>query len=435
MNQIASLPRISRAAFMIAALAFLVRLAFVSVHERPLFSDEVDYDHLGSTIAATGAYSDEGRPTAYRPIGYPALIAGVYAVMGHHPWVVHVAQAALGGVSAILLWLLAGGGRAGLWASGVWALYPSSILYADLLLPETVFTALLLAGALLAARGAFGSRRLSFLLGATVGALALLKPMALLLLLGLPLAARVERIRPTHFVLLALGTLLVIGPWLFRNWIVIGYPTPATSVGANLLIGNNPYATGGYSERVPLYMIPRDEAEGERDAGEIANALGYIANEPFQFVRNGLGKMAHLFGSEGGMIVWGFHRSPGDPSAPLRQKYRSLPLWLHAVVSGPYVLAILIGTLGLFAYPRGPTRAYFFAILGASLATYFVFYGGGRYHFPLMPFFVLFAADVLAGRRTLGPSRPGWKTYVAIAVIWEGLLGVWISELVLVMRP
>lgn len=434
MNRTESLPRISRAAFMIAALAFLVRLAFISGHERPPVSDEIDYDRLGSTLAATGTYTDDGRPTAYRPIGYPALVAGVYAVAGRCPWAVHVAQAALGALSAVLLWLLAGGSRAGLWAAAIWALYPSSILYADLLLPETVFTALLLVGAVLASRGAFGSRGRSLLLGAIVGLLALVKPMALLLLVALPLAARVDRLRPTHFGLLALGAALVIGPWLVRNWIVIGYPTPATSIGANLLIGNNPNATGGYSGRVPPSMIPRESAEGGRDAGEVASAVQYIEKEPFLFLRNGFGKLAHFFGSEGGMIVWGFHRTPGDPSTPLREKCRSLPLWLHAAVSGPYVLAILLGTLGLFVQPRGPTRAYFLAILGASLATYFVFYGGGRYHFPLMPFFVLFAADWLTGRRA-GDARPGWKTYAAIAVIWEALIGVWIAEIVLVMRP
>ena len=82
MNRTASLNPISRTAIMIAALAFLVRIVFVSVHERPLFSDEVDYDRLGSTLAATGTYSDDGRPTAYRPVGYPGLVAGVYAIGG-----------------------------------------------------------------------------------------------------------------------------------------------------------------------------------------------------------------------------------------------------------------------------------------------------------------------------------------------------------------
>jgi len=435
MNRTESFHRISRTALWIAVLAFLLRLAFISARERPLFSDEVDYDRLGWTLAETGRYSDEGHPTAYRPIGYPALVAGIYAVAGRCPWAVHVAQAALDSLSVLLLWLLAGGGRAGLWAAAIWALYPSSILYADLLLPETVFTTLLLAGALLAARGAFGSRRGSLLLGGTIGLLVLVKPLALLMLVGLPLAARLDRVRPAHFALLALGASLVIAPWLIRNWIVVGYPTPATSVGANLLIGNNPYATGGYSDRVPPSMIPRESDEGGRDAGEVSSALEYVRKDPVHFIRNGFGKLAHLFGSEGGMIVWGFHPSPGDPSTRLREKYRSLPLWLHAVVSGPYVLAILLGTLGLFVQPRGPTRAYFLAILGASLATYFVFYGGGRYHYPLMPFFVLFAADWLAGRRAAGPERPGWKTFAATAIIWEGLLGVWIAEAVLVMRP
>lgn len=433
MNRTESHRWISRSAFMIAALAFLVRLAFVSARERPLFSDEVDYDRLGATLAATGSYSDDGRPTAYRPIGYPAFVAGVYAVAGRCPWAVHVAQAALDGVSVLLLWLLAGGGRAGLLAAVLWALYPSAILYSDLLLPETAFTTLLLGGAVLAARGAFGSRRLSLLLGAVVGLLALIKPLAFLLLLGLPIAARIERLRPTHFGLLALAATLVVAPWLVRNWIVIGYPTPATSIGANLLIGNNPYATGGYSGHVPPSMIPPESDEGKRDAGEAASAVRYIGNEPLRFIRNGFGKLAHLFGTEGGMVVWGFHRSPGDPSTRLREKYRALPLWLHAVVSGPYAAAMLLGTLGLFAQPRGPTRAYFFAILSASLAMYFVFYGGSRYHSPLMPFLVLFAASWLTGRR-LGPEKPGWRSYAAIALIWEGLLGVWIAELVLVMR-
>jgi len=433
MNRTASWIPISRAAIMIAALAFLVRLVFVSVHDRPLFSDEIDYDRLGSTLAATGSYADDGRPTAYRSIGYPAFVAGVYAVAGRRPWAVHVAQAALGALSTILLWLLAGRGRTGLLASGAWALYPSSILYADLLLPETAFAAILLVGAVLASRGAFASRRGSLLLGATIGLLVLVKPMVVLLLIALPLAALVDRLRPTHFGLLALGTLLVIAPWLVRNWIVIGYPTPATSIGANLLIGNNPNATGGYTEQVPPSMIPFESAEGARDAGEASSALRYIGKEPLRFLRNGFGKLAHCFGSDGGMIVWGFHRSPGDRSTPLREKYRSLPLWLHAAVSGPYALAMLLGTLGFFVQPRGPTRAYFLAFLGTSLAIYFAFYGGGRYHFPLMPFFVLFAAGLTGWRA--GPVQPGWKTYAAVALIWEALIGVWIAEIVLVMRP
>jgi hypothetical protein len=94
---------------------------------------------------------------------------------------------------------------------------------------------------------------------------------------------------------------------------------------------------------------------------------------------------------------------------------------------------MLLGTLGFFVQPRGPTRAYFLAFLGTSLAIYFVFFGGGRYHFPLMPFFVLFAAELTGWRA--GPARPGWKTYAAVALIWEALIGVWIAEIVLVMRP
>lgn len=426
--------RLLRAALYLAALALLLRLGFVVTRDRPLFSDEIDYDRLGWTLATTGSYTEDDRPTAYRPIGYPALVAGIYAIAGRSPVAVHVAQALLGAASVLLIFLIAGGGRTGLWAGGLWAVYPSAILYSDLLMPEAAFTALLLAAALLTARGALERPRLGFLLGMTIGLLALFKPMALLLLGALPVSARLEGIRPSRFAPVLLGALLLFGPWLVRNWIVLGYPTPATSSGANLLIGNHPNATGGYAVDIPSSMRADDSSESGRDAGEFAGALRYIGSDLARFLRNGALKVAHLFGSEGGMLVWTFHPSPGDPSTRLREKYRASPLWLHLAVSGTYALAMLFGILGVFSYPQGPTRAFFLALLATTLATSFVFYGGGRYHFPLMPFLVLFAAGWVGTTRSPQPPRLEGRRAVAVAVIWTGLAGIWIAELATVLR-
>lgn len=427
-------PRIRRAALLLAVVALILRLGFVAARDRPLISDEIDYDRLGWTLATTGTYTEDGQPTAYRPIGYPAMVAGIYAVAGRSPGAVHVAQALLGAASVLLLFLIAGGGHAGLLAAGLWTLYPSAILYSDLLMPEAAFTTLLLVAAFLAARGALERHRLGFLLGLTIGVLALLKPMAILLLGALPLSARIERLRPTHFGPVILGALLVFGPWLARNWAVLGSPTPSTSSGTNLLIGNHPNATGGYATNIPFSMLHEDPSESGRDAGELAGALRYIANDPARFLQNGLLKLGHLFGSEGGMLVWSFHRSPGDASTRVREKYRALPLWLHLTVSGAYAIAMLLGTLGVFSYPRGPTRAFFFALLAATLTTSFVFYGGGRYHFPMMPFFVLFAAAWVAARRSHQPTGWDWRQGWVVAVVWIGLVGIWVGEFVTVIR-
>jgi 4-amino-4-deoxy-L-arabinose transferase-like glycosyltransferase len=426
-------PQISRAALLAVAAALLLRVGFVVARDRPLVSDEIDYDGLGWTLASTGSYSDMGHPTAYRPIGYPAMVACVYAVAGRRPTAVHLVQAALGAASVLLLYLLAGGARAGLWVAWLWAVFPPAILYTDLLMPEGPFTAGLIGAACLAGVAAGRGRRASCLFGAVLGLLALIKPLALLLLPLLPLGARIERTRLPHVGWIALGMLLAFGPWLARNWIVLGSPTLTTSTGANLLIGNNPDATGGYVNPPPA-GIPPDATEVERNRGETRSALSYIRKEPIRFLRNGLLKVAHTAGSEGGMLVWSFHPSPTDPSTRVREKYRSLPLWLHAVVSGPYMLAALLGTLGFFFFPRGMTRGFFLALLFATLATHFMFYGGARYHAHLMPFLTLFAGAWISGRRGESSVRLGRFAALTVGLVWLGLGAVWVAEVLTAVR-
>ena len=220
-----------RAIVAIAVLALVLRLAFIAARERPLFSDEIDYDRLGWTLAFTGRYTDDGVPTAYRPVGYPALVAAVYSVAGHRPEAVLILQAFVDAASTVLLFILAGGGRLGFVAAGLWAAFPLAILYTDLLMPETAFTAILLAAACLTRR-AFPSTALRALtLGALVGTAALMRPAALLLIAALPLAFRAERMRITRAWIALAGVLLVVGPWLVRNSIVdAGEPTRRSQV-------------------------------------------------------------------------------------------------------------------------------------------------------------------------------------------------------------
>src|SRR2546427_9834043 len=120
-------------------------------------------------------------------------------------------------------------------------------------------------------------------------------------------------------------------------------------------------------------MITRDYRELGSNAGEIESALRSVRSEPRRAFRKGFAKIATLFGSEGEMIVWTFHPSPGDPSTHLREKYRSLPVLLHLAVSGPYALAMLLGSLGFFTYPRGSTRGSFLGVLRPTLAMHVVF--------------------------------------------------------------
>jgi hypothetical protein len=423
-----------RAILAIALLALALRLGFILVRDHPLFSDEIDYDRLGRTLAATGRYTDEGAPTGYRPIGYPALVGAIYALAGPRPGAVHALQAFLDAASTLLLFLLAGGGRIGLLAAAFWAVLPVAILYTGLLMPETAFTTALLAAACVTRHGFPRTAPRALALGALVGTAALIRPVALLLIVALPLVSRLERVRIPRKALVLAGVLLLVGPWLVRNAIVLGYPGMATSTGANLLIGNNPNATGGYSPHVPEEMIPDEDREGDQDLASIGSALHYAWREPGRTVVIGFAGVAHLFGSEAGMTVWAFHPDPSDPSTRLRQKIRSLPAWVHALMSGPSLMALLAGVLGFFLAPRGSARVWFLALLGVLVVTHFVFYGGPRYRFPLLPFFVLFAAAALDARLRGVPRVPGPMRSLAVIAGWAALLGIWAGELAIVLR-
>ena len=433
-----------RYAILTAVLTFALalRLVFVVTRDRPLFSDEIDYDRLGRTLAATGSYSEHGAPTAYRTIGYPAFLACVYAAAGAKSGPVAVAQAALGTASCGLLYAVAGGGVAGLWAAGIWAVYPSAILYTDLVMPETLFVFVLLAALLVWRRSASvagsgagaeagAGARVSLTLGALLGVLSLIKPQAVVLLAALPLVAKALGARAPRWGLVMVAASLVLLPWVARNFARLGRPTLVTSVGANLLIGNNPFATGGYSVRIPPDMRPTAREETVAEDQAIEEATTYIAGHPVHFVKRGIQSMAHLVATEAGMVVWGFHPSPGVSKARLREKIREVPVGEHLAISGSYAVLLLTGILGALAAPRDDLKVALIAMVASWLAVHFVFYGGSRYHFPVMPLFALYAGR-LAARAQLGPgavpgtiTRRGWAAFVILAA---GLFGVWAGE-------
>ena len=422
-----------RAMLLVALVALVLRLGFVVARDRAPASDEVDYHRLAITLAETGRYSDNGAPTAYRSIGYPALVAAVYAVAGPRPDVVHALQAVLDTGTAVLLVALAGGGLLGLLAGLFWALFPAAILYTDLLMPETAFTTCLVGAACLTRHGFPATAGRALAVGLLIGAATLIRPVALLLLAAIPLAAHATRVPIPRPAPILLGALLLVFPWVARNAIVLHYPGLVTSTGVNLLIGKHPHATGGYSPNVPAPMIPPAGPEGAHDLASMASALDYIGREPGTSTTLGFAGLAHLFGSEAGMTVWAFHPEPMDPSTRLREKIRSLPWWVHAPMSGATMAFLLLGTLGFARIPMGPTRSWFLALLGAVVATHFVFFGGARYHFPLMPFFVLSTAAFATGfPESLRPR--GRAAVLLVTTICAGLLGIWAGEAALLVR-
>ena len=81
---------------LIAGVALAVRVAWVLATVPMPNWDAADYDGRAWRLATGEGYvAPDGTPTAFRPVGYPAFLATIYAVFGHS-WIAgYIANAIL----------------------------------------------------------------------------------------------------------------------------------------------------------------------------------------------------------------------------------------------------------------------------------------------------------------------------------------------------
>jgi hypothetical protein len=245
-------------------VAIVLRLGFVAATPdyRPAHDDR-RYDRIACAILVSGSYAAEPpevtrrgcgeppggasvAPSAFRPPGYPAFLAGVYGISSHIPvdrWTAaRIAQAIMGALLAGLTGLMAArvwGRDVGLVALGLAAVAPPLVLVGASLLSDLLF-AVLVASAVLAGLTSRGRMSLLALAGVLVGLAALTRPNALAVLLPLALAAWAGagggagmRMRPV--IALVVAALVVITPWTIRNAVAFDTLVPiSTHTGESL---------------------------------------------------------------------------------------------------------------------------------------------------------------------------------------------------------
>ena len=93
---------------LIVGLALVIRVVWVLVSQTTPVNEASVYDRLAWSLASDKEYvSKDGTPTAFRPVGYPGFLAGVYLVFGRS-WIVGgIANALLGTVTVGLTYMLA----------------------------------------------------------------------------------------------------------------------------------------------------------------------------------------------------------------------------------------------------------------------------------------------------------------------------------------
>lgn len=380
------------------ALVFLVPVVPVS--------DAAWYFNAASRLAQGLGYQAGGSPTAYWPVGWPAILGGVFAVFGPSVLVGQILNLiAAGGTFFLTLALvrhLSGSEAVARLTVLLLAIYPNSIAYPALLMTETVYTFVLLLGLWLyigrhSTPAAFASG-LAFAVATYIKTQTLLIPLiviAIRYLLDHNLRFRWRVL--VNGAVLYLAMALVIAPWTYRNYTVFGEPVLiSTNGGLTLLTGNNPSANGGFTPDDPLIeLIDRSTAhQVAADKEAKALAIQWIKDNPQRFIALIPLKIWHLWAPDG-EAEWAFQA--GAPHYAAHEKlFRSI----RYVNQGYYLLLMIGCAYGALAVARTALRDKGFhrlspwLTLPPLLALYttllaIVFSGQCRFHFPVMPLLIM----------------------------------------------
>lgn len=421
----------------ILALALAVRLLMVMLPAPELRSDSLTYDKLAASVLS-GSYSMNGKPTAFVVPGYPVFLAAVYSILGKSESAVRVAQSFVDVLTCLLFYFVCRkifDRKHSVIALAVFAFFPSNMIFSQAVLTETLFG--FFAMAVLNSLMRNDLPRGLLFTGLLFGIAILVRSSYSIAALTVPLylfAERKEIFRERGLFKPAFWTvafftvmMLVLSPWLARNKEVMGAVTLATQGGSTLWEGNNPKATGTWNKAMvdaePLFNEP-DEVKREKEFR--SRALSFIAGNPAKFVELGIRKLAYLFSSERMALLY-FSESPAGMTST--QVYRSINPLLTALVNLPYFAVMLAGAWGLLMKFN-----YRFPVAGFVLAwmfTMFVFVALPRYHYVLIPFFVIGAVNLLAQGRE-GLMKLSFMKKMAGAAFTLFLLGVWTAEFLMV---
>ena len=407
--------RLALAAIVLLALAArLMYLVLVVGLDSPPEYDGIGYDMIARNLLAGNGFAIE-TTTAFRPPGYPVLLAGVYAVTGGSLAAVRTLQAIVGAATALLAYRLALGAsgrlRIALMAALLAALHPVSIYLTGIVYPEVV-ACLLVTGAAVLLTPMLRDRTLdtgrclaaALLLGAGVALRPAVLAFAGLLTIALAWPEVRHRKLPLRAALIPLLVLLFLVPWIARNYRTFGQLIPlATEGGVTFWGGNHPLGNGGHVDPSPetwrgeeppqgLYGWP-GLTETESEDRFYAAAFDWIREEPGAWLKLLPQKVARSW-----TLAFG-NEARDNP----------LPGWVGKV----YLLfpASVLAGLALSWRHRARLVAVY-CLLAAQTLTTLAFYGSTRQSALIIPCALVLCAyavdrvlDLIPGLRETGPSK------------------------------
>ena len=358
-----------------------------------------------ASLITSDQYPINGRPTAYWPVGYPAFLGLLFVVSGPSLFVAKIANVVLGLGGLFLAYNIArklfDSELAGRVTLLILSFYPNHIAYSSLLASEILSLFLLLLGILLLI---VLHHRLWLAVGAgaVFGLACLVKPQAIFLPALFAVAyllpnkgwkALAENLIPLVVVYVSIG--ITILPWQIRNYRVFNdFVFISNNGGINLLVGNNPYATGAYifSKKITS-MLGDVQDEHKRDIQARALAVDYIIHHPLEAMELLPKKLWHLYSGDREAMSW--NEAGLGPTESHKRDF----FFLKIIAQLYYTLIIVAFLVFIFALPtlqyRNPVQTRPLPATGLWVVLYFtaiclLTFGDSRFHFLIMPWIVMY---------------------------------------------
>lgn len=402
-------------------MAFAVRLAWVLYATRtPVFvesGDSYSYFFYGRQIAEGGGYLNldgSGNATAYYPIGYPALLGGLFWIVLHTPipdalpMAASLLHVALGTASVALLFVVVRGATAStptaLVAALALALWPNVVFATATMQLELAFTFFVLAALAVLASHPWADRppslRRSAAFGVLLGAAVMIRPFALPFL-ALPVVLLVARRWGWRSVVATTGVMVLpivalVAPWAARNQRAMGAPLPFSSnMGDTVCLDRNLDAQGGFRfadhDGCALHTL------GEVDRNRISTrrAIEFVREHPgreaLQIVRRA--RLVFEHDHDGLDVVERYGRGPvlGDTART----------WLRRLADGWFFVALALAAVGAGRAVRSPGRRVELVLIAVPPVVFIgiavLLWGTPRFHGPAIPFLAALAVIGITG--------------------------------------
>ncbi len=399
------------------SLALVLRVCWVLWVERTgfPFTDALFYHGHGESISRGDGFEALGveGPSARWPPAYSVVLGGLYWLFGVDPLVGELFNALTGAVTVVLLMLLVErtlDRRTAIVAGTILTVMPGPILWTDVLVTETLFTAVFVGFFLVLAfaRPTWGWMAA---IGAVMGLGALVRGEALTWGL-LPIVlfwrdfSRVDLLKRISVV--AAAAVVVMSPWTIRNAIVMDAFVPvATNASQTLWSGHNDAATGGQVYPPPEYF---DRFGPEAPEWEL-ESVAALRNDAFEFmIENPVReleliplKIIHLNRGDSYALDW-VNNDPDVPPISAINVER-----IGVIADAAYFALLTLTLLGVVTLGRPFWRQPIGRLVATSFLTAlflygFLYYGNYRYRLPYEPFMIVVASSVLVG---VWSRRPG----------------------------